>query len=65
MRKRELKRIAHAIAQNEIVLEDKDVSVDDKKKAMANIIKISEQFENLEDLATVDEMVQDLLATRS
>ena len=65
MRKRELKRIAYAIAQNETVLEDRDASADDKKKAMASIMKVSGRFESLEDMATVDEMVQDLLATRS
>lgn len=61
MKRRELRGIAKAIAQNEKIIADKNATVDEIKVAMQNIKDLSTRFESLEDMLVVDEMVQDLM----
>jgi hypothetical protein len=61
MKRRELRGIAKAIAQNEKIIADKNATVDEIKVAMQNIKDLSTRFESLEDMLAVDEMVQDLM----
>jgi hypothetical protein len=61
MKRRELRGIAKAIAQNEKIIADKNATADEIKVAMQNIKDLSTRFESLEDMLAVDEMVQDLM----
>ena len=65
MKRRELRGIAKAIAQNEKVLSDPTSTPDARKKAMQAIVDLSEKFDSLEDMAAVDELVQDMLASQA
>lgn len=60
MKRKELKRIAEKIAKNEKIIQNgKDMK--QKMEAEANIMKLSEQLENIEDILKVDELVQEIL----
>lgn len=60
MKRKELKRIAERIAKNEKIIQNgKDMK--QKMEAEANIMKLSEQLENIEDILKVDELVQEIL----
>lgn len=60
MKRKELKRIAEKIAKNEKIIQNgKDMK--QKMEAEANIMKLSEQLENIEDILRVDELVQEIL----
>lgn len=65
MKRRELRGIAKAIAQNEKVLSDPKSTSEARRKAMQAIMDLTEKFESLEDMAAVDELVQDMLASQS
>lgn len=60
MKRKELKRIAEKIAKNEKIIQNgKDMK--QKMEAEANIMKLSEQLDNIEDILKVDELVQEIL----
>jgi hypothetical protein len=65
MKRRELRGIAKAIAQNEKVLSDPKSTSEARGKAMQAIMDLTEKFDSLEDMAAVDELVQDMLASQS
>lgn len=65
MKRRELRGIAKAIAQNEKVLSDPTSTREARVKAMQAINDLTEKFDNLEDMMAVDELVQDMLSSRS
>lgn len=65
MKRRELRGIAKAIAQNEKVLSDPTSAREARVKAMQVINDLTEKFDNLEDMMVVDELVQDMLSSRS
>lgn len=65
MKRRELRGIAKAIAQNEKVLSDPTSTHEARVKAMQAINDLTEKFDNLEDMMAVDELVQDMLSSRS
>jgi hypothetical protein len=65
MKQRELRGIAKAIAQNEKVLSDPSSTREARVKAMHAINDLAEKFDNLEDMMAVDELVQDMLSSRS
>lgn len=65
MKRRELRGIAKAIAQNEKVLSDPKSTSEAREKAMQAIMDLTEKFDSLEDMAAVDELVQDMLASQS
>ena len=61
MKKKELKRIAEKIAKAECIIQ---TSTDKKavKKAEQDIMELSGSVHDLEDMAAVDELVQELLS---
>lgn len=65
MKRRELRGIAKAIAQNEKVLSDPTSTKEARVKAMKAINDLTEKFDNLQDMMAVDELVQDMLSSRS
>jgi hypothetical protein len=65
MKRRELRGIAKAIAQNEKILSDPTSTRESRVKAMKAITDLSEKFDSLEDMMAVDELVQDLLSSHS
>ena len=65
MKRRELRGIAKAIAQNEKVLSDSTSTKEARIKAMKAINDLTEKFDNLQDMMAVDELVQDMLSSRS
>lgn len=60
MNKKERKEIAKKIAKAEKIIST-STDKDEIAKAKAQILKISSQIKDLEDLMSIDEMVQDLL----
>ena len=61
MKKKELKRIAEKIAKAEYIIQ---ASTDKKavKKAEQDIMELSGSVHDLEDMAAVDELVQEILS---
>lgn len=64
MKKKELKNLAQKIAKAERIVQTSD---DPKavKKAEQEIMELSGHVESIEDMVTIDEMVQDLLNKNS
>ena len=65
MKRRELRGIAKAIAQNEKDLSDPTSTKEARVKAMKAINELTEKFDNLQDMMAVDELVQGILSSRS
>lgn len=65
MKRREMRGIAKAIAESERVLSNPESTDVARKAAMAKIMELSSRFNSLEDMTTVDEMVQDILSASS
>ena len=64
MKKKELKNLAQKIAKAELIIQTSD---DPKavKRAEQEIMSLSGQVDNLEDMVIIDELVQDLLDKKS
>lgn len=64
MKKKELKELANKIAKCEYVIQ---TSSDNKaiRKAQDEIMQLSGRVDSLEDITTIDEMVQDILAKKT
>ena len=64
MKKKELKNLAQKIAKAELIIQTSD---DPKavKRAEQEIMNLSGQVDNLEDMVIIDELVQDLLDKKS
>lgn len=64
MKKKELKNLAQKIAKAELIIQTSD---DPKaiKRAEQEIMSLSGQVDNLEDMVIIDELVQDLLNKKS
>ena len=65
MKRRELRGIAKAIAQNEKVLSDPTSTKEARVKAMKAINDLTEKFDNFQEMMAVDELFQDMLSSRS
>lgn len=64
MTKKELKRIAKSIVKYELIIENET----DKKKiqqAQNEIIRLTSQVTNLDDMEAIDEMVMDMLKEKN
>ena len=64
MKRKELKELANKIAKCEYVIQ---TSSDNKaiRKAQDEIMQLSGRVDSLEDITTIDEMVQDILAKKT
>lgn len=63
MKRKELKHIAEKIAKAEFIIQNSD----DKKaitRAQNDILTLSSSIDNLNDIITIDEMVQEILSKK-
>lgn len=60
MKRKELKNLAEKIAKLEIILSTSN-DVKEKQRAEDQIIELSSRLTRFEDIALVDEMIQDIL----
>ena len=61
MKKKEMKEVAKKIAKLELIIQDPSSTIEVKKKAEKEIMNISFNVGNLQDLDLIDEMVQEIL----
>lgn len=61
MKQKELKSLASKIAKQERIINAKDSTDDEKKKAENEIEKLSARIRSFEDMCVLDEMIQKIL----
>ena len=61
MKKKELKKIAWAIAEAEKVLATQEASQEDKRMARETILALFNRIDNVDDMLFIDDYVQEYL----
>lgn len=61
MKKKEIKNLAKKIAQQELIIQNPDASLEERGRAECEIERLSSRIESFDDMDLLDDLIQEFL----